>query len=118
RTAFLIIWIRRNAAVLPGGCVVLQEDREVAAAVRHVRIAGLRRNERALAIGCRLPFAGADCAAERRTRTGNRAFVLLRAVDVERELIVDRDVIELSRRLIVHRAPRRAAVGRNGRAAV
>src|SRR6185312_8661051 len=86
RAALFVVRIRRDAAVLSGAIVVAQEDREVAAAVGYVRIVGLRGDERALAVGRRFPIFGADRAAERRARAGDRAVVLLRAVDAEREL--------------------------------
>src|SRR6185312_11448720 len=78
----------------------------------------LRRHEGALS-PCDLPPGAYRYGAPRLgARPFERAFVLLRTIDVERELVIERNMIELAGRLIVLGAPRLAAVGRDGRAAV
>src|SRR6202034_2978388 len=110
---FLIIGPGAEAAVLTDRRVVLQEDRKVTAAVGNVGIAGLRRDERALAVRHALPFIARDRSIYRCARAFNRAFVLLRAVDMKREAVVEGDVIELAGGLFVLAAPGLAAVGRD-----
>src|SRR5487761_176704 len=118
RCAFLIIGPRAYALVLPGLKVVPDEDTEIAATVRDVRVAGLRHRVGALAIRYALPIGDRNRSAARRAGSLEGAFVLLRAVDVVGELIVEIYVVELPRRLIVLVAPRLPAVGRDGRSAV
>ncbi len=109
---------RRDVLRLSRGVVPAQHRAVIAAAVRDVGRAGLRRDERALARGDLAPISQRNAAARNRARPLVRAFVLLRAVNVERKLVVERDVIELTRRLIVFRTPTVAAVGGHHGAAV
>src|SRR5579859_468349 len=100
RSSFLVVWPQAHAFVLSCGKVVFQEDAVVAAAVSDIRIAWLRHRVRAFAIRYAMPIRGRNRSAARRAGTLEGAFVLLRAVNMKRELIVEVDMVELARRLI------------------
>src|SRR5579884_1660378 len=118
RRTFEIVGPRTHAAIFAGAHVVAQENAEVAAAVGDVRVSRLRRDERALSVRNGQPQIRRYRTVTRRRRAARRSLVLLRAVNVIRKIVVERDVIELPRGLVVLRTPGLAAVGGDSRAAV
>ena len=89
RCAFLIMRPRAYAAVLVCAPIVLYEDAVVAAAIGDFRIIRLRHGVCAFAIGDLVPSGERDHSSGVRTRSFKRTFVLLRAVDVIRKLVVN-----------------------------
>src|SRR5437870_9140364 len=76
-----------------------------------VPVPRIRNDEAALAAARLEPILRRDDAGIRAAGDANIRIVLLRAVDVIRERVVDRDVIELRGRLIVLGRPGLAAIG-------
>ena len=91
--------------------IVFDEDAVVTAAVGDVRIARLRHDEGAFSECHRVPVGKRNGAVVAGARPFIRVFVLLRAVNVIRKLVVEIDMVKLPRRLIVVSAPRIAVVG-------
>src|SRR5690349_17008549 len=88
-----------------GNAVRLAERTVIAASIGHIDVVGIGSDPRALAQCNRMPRFGADSGPDLGARSFERAFILRRSENVERELVVHRDFIELSRRLIVLAAP-------------
>src|SRR5215469_9157400 len=109
------IWA--DVLLIAGYAIEPGERTVISAAVRDDRIVRLGSDERTLAECDFVPVAAAN-AADRGARAFEGTFVLRRAKDVERKLIVEGDVIILSGRLIVDGAPVIAVVHGDGRAAV
>src|SRR4051794_23932800 len=81
-------------------------------------IARIRNNESAFAIAGHEPVGRPDRTPIRAARNGEVTVVLLGPVNVVREGVVDRDVIELRGRLVVLRCPCLTAISRNAGPAV
>ena len=109
---------RAHASVFVSSLIVPHEDAVVTAAVSNFGISRLRHGVSAFAIGHAVPCGQWNRPTGMSARPFKRAFVLLRAVDVIRKLVVKINVVELTSRLIVLGAPRLARIGRHGRAAV
>src|SRR6185437_7002767 len=99
--AFQIVRPGTDVAVLPGREVVAQEDTEITAAIGDVRVPRLRSDEGALAVGDPAPVAGGNHTLGGCARALEGALVLLRAVDMEGKLLIQRHVVELARGLVV-----------------
>ena len=98
--------------------LVIAGEETLVVRINDVGIARIGDDETALtATGVR-PIALLDDATVGPARDAHVRVVLLRAVDVIGEGVVDRDVIELRRRLIALRRPSLAAVHRDARTAV
>src|SRR5437763_16710596 len=91
--------------------VVPQHGAVPAARVHDPRVAGIRCDVADLESANRIPVAKTDLAVIATAREGDGAAVLLRRVQTIRECVVNRDVVELSRRLSLQEAPRPAGVG-------
>src|SRR5581483_10379283 len=113
RRAFLIIWPRANAAVFVSAPIVLDENTVVTAAIGDVRVIRLWHRVGALAIGDLMPCGQRNHSADVRARPFKRPFVLLRAVNMKRKLIVNVHMVELAGRLIMFRAPGLSGIDRN-----
>jgi hypothetical protein len=109
---------RADVFRVSGDAVEANERAKVSAAVGYERIAGIGRDERALAQSDRVPLIRADARADRRADTLVRAFVLRGAENMKRKLVVELHVIELARRLIAIVAPVVTPVDRNRSAAI
>src|SRR5438477_12638849 len=99
-----------HASVLVSALIVLQKDAVIAAPIRNFRIARLRDGISAFAIGCPVPGAEGNHSSCVGARPFKRTFVLLRAIDVIRELVVKINMIKLPGRLIVFGGPSLAAI--------
>src|SRR5690349_17480560 len=99
-----------HTSVLVSALIILEEDAVIAAAICNFWIAGLRHSVRAFAIGCRVPGGEWNHSSCVGARSFKRAFILLRAIDVIRELIVKIDMIKLCGGLIVFGSPCLAGV--------
>src|ERR671935_2259849 len=104
-----------DAAVLVSALVVLHEDAVIAAAIRNFWISGLRHGIGAFAIGDLVPGAERNQSPAVRARPFKGTFVLLRATDVIRKLVVNIDVIKLGSGLIVLRSPGLTGISRDRR---
>src|ERR1700746_4125115 len=96
---------RTDASVLVSALVILQKEAVIAAAIGNLGIARLRHTVRAFAIGGPLPRAERNRSSRVGARSFKRTFVLLRAVDVIRELVVKIDMIKLRGGLVVLSGP-------------
>ena|SRR5437667_10534258 len=94
-----------HTSVLVSALIVLQKDAVVAAAIGNLSVARLRHGKSALSVGCPVPGTEGNHSLVVGARPFKRTFVLLRPVDVIRELIVKIDVIKLRGGLIVFGAP-------------
>ena len=81
-------------------------------------VARIRQNETAFAAAGLKPIFAPDHARVSPARDADVRVVLLRAVDVIRKRVVDRNVIKLRGRLIVLCRPGFAAIGRDAGAAI
>src|SRR4051794_12683951 len=81
--------------------------------INYVPVARIRDDETAFAAAGLKPILGRDDPGIRPAGDADIGVVLLGAIDVIRERVVDRDVIKLRGRLIVLRRPGLAAIGRN-----
>ena len=100
-----------HAAEFASTLIVLYEDTIIAAAISNFGISGLRHRVRAFAIRDLAPRAERNQSAAVGARAFKGAFVLLRTVDVIRELVVDIDMVELGGGLIMHGTPGLPAIG-------
>ena len=93
------------------------EAREFPIGVVHiddVRILRIDGDVTAFRPSHRVPVAFGDLGMIRAARNGSRAAVLLRSVNVVRELVIGRHMIELRRRLVVPGAPCLACINADG----
>src|SRR5689334_18630680 len=118
RCALLIMRPWAHTSVLVRALIVLQEDAVITAAIGDFGISRLRHAVSAFAISDPVPGAQRNHSSAVCARPFKRTFVLLRAVDMVRELVVNIDVVELRGGLIVLGAPGLTAIARHGRAAV
>ena len=95
--------------VLLARLVVTREEAFVVR-VDDVRVARIGNDEAALPAAGMRPIALLDDAAIGAARDAHVRVVLLRAIDVVRKRVVDRDVIELRSRLVAVARPALAAV--------
>src|SRR5579864_2571210 len=110
--------IRRNDLRLAGAAVITEELAICSAAIDDVGIGGIGRDIAALASSGGVPVAEGDCAVIAAAKNKDAAAILLRAVNVVREIIVNRYVIELRRGLVIPTAPGVAGVHANARALI
>src|SRR5262249_53894690 len=95
------------------------EQAAVGVAANHgVRIVGIRHDVTALASANRFPIAWGNRAVVAAARDANGTAVLLRSVDPIGKTVVDRDVVELRRRLVIPGAPCLAFVDADRRALI
>ena len=116
--AIVVAEPHRYVATRVGALVVARELTHVAATEGHVWILRIDGDVGVLAPRHRKPVTLADEAVVRPAGDRNRTVVLLCTIKAIRLLIVGRDVVKLRRGLITLRAPRTAAVQRDGRAAI
>src|SRR5205823_12802632 len=109
-TGLLMMRPWAHASVLVSARIVLQKDTVIAAAIGNFRIARLRHSVRAFAIGRRVPGGEWNHSSCVGARPFKRTFVLLRAIDVIRELVVKINMIKLPGRLIVFGGPSLATI--------
>src|SRR5262245_45530244 len=102
--------IGSNDLGLSGTAVVAEQLAIRSPAVNDVGIGWIRRDVATLSGAGRVPVTEGDGAIIAAADDEDAAAILLRAVDVIRELVVHGDVIELRRRLVVPAAPAAAAV--------
>ncbi len=107
-----------DVAKLPSAMVVAREQTIVRAGVNDVGILGIGRQPAALAAADVVPIAHADAALIAASCDADGAVILLRAVSVIREIVVQRDSVELRSWLLILRGPGAAAVGAHVGAAV
>src|SRR5207253_3228528 len=107
--AHRIVWIRIDIAHLAGAMIVTSNQTVVRSGENNFRIFRQRSNPAGLAAANIVPIAESDCTFIGSASNAHRRVVLLRAVDVIRKIIVERDAIKLSCRLILL-APTLAAV--------
>ena len=98
--------------------VVPRDLAAVAPAPEDLRVARVGLCPAALAAARRVPVGRPDRAAGDGARDRDVAVVLLGAVEPVRKAVVGSEAVELGRRLVVLRAPARAAVERDRRTAV
>src|SRR5262245_59444679 len=99
--------------------MVLPRDQAVVRArVDGLRIARIGRDPAALAAADVVPVLLGDAEAGRAAGGPHGAVVLLRAVHVVREIVVESHAVELRGRLVHHARPGASTVVGNGRAAV
>src|ERR1043166_3612382 len=108
------MWPGTHASVLVSALIILQKEAVIAAAIGNLGIARLRHAICAFAVGGLVPRAERNRSSRIGARSLKRALVLLRAVDVIRELVVQVDMIKLRGGLIVLGGPSLAAIGCEG----
>src|SRR5690606_16266199 len=86
-----------DVAVLPGAMIQPREIAAVVASEDDIGIFRMRLHPARFAPGRLYPISHADAGAGRAAGDLDRRVVLLRAVDVIGEIVVERDAIELSR---------------------
>src|SRR5215472_3392569 len=109
---------RTHASELVSAPIVLQKEAVVPAAICILGITRLRYAISAFAVGCPIPGGEGNQSLAVGARPFKRAFILLRAVNVIRKLVVDIHVVKLAGGLIVLGAPSFTAIRRYGGAAV
>ena len=97
---------------------VVADDVSLAVGINDVPVARIGQNETAFAAAGLKPIFAPDHTRVSPARDADVRVVLLRAVDVIRKRVVDRDVIKLRGRLIVLGRPGLAAIGRDAGAAI
>ena len=102
--------VRRNHLRLTSAAIIAEELSICPAAIDDVGIRRIRRNVAALAGACGMPVAESDSAVIAAAENKDAAAILLRAINVVREIIVNRHVIELRRGLVIPTAPGMARV--------
>src|SRR6516225_9341914 len=107
-----------HASVLVSAPIILQKQAVIAAAICILGITRLRHAISAFAVCRSMPGGEGNQSLAVGARPFKRAFVLLRAVDVIRKLVVDIHVVKLAGGLIVLGAPSLTAIRRYGGAAV
>src|SRR5207244_3598396 len=90
-----------DVALLPRVMIEPFEQAAVIAAEDDVGIFRMRLHPARFAAGGLLPISDGDAGAGRAAGDLDRRVVLLRAVDVIGEIVIERDAIELARRLIL-----------------
>src|SRR5579859_1337568 len=110
--------IRRNDLRLAGAAVVTEELSIGPAAIDDVGIRWIRRDVSALASAGRMPVAEGDRAVIAAAENVNAAAILLRAVYVVREIVVNSNVVKLRCGLVEPTAPCAATVHAHTRALV
>src|SRR4030095_17022496 len=107
-----------HVSFLTGSMVLTCNKSSVGTCVYDLRIPGTWRDPAAFAAPDVVPVRPLNAAVTGASGDSHRGVVLLRAVYVVREIIVQRDAIKLSRGLVVDRAPASASVKAHLRAAV
>src|SRR6185436_18259745 len=107
-----IVRVRVDVAKLSGALIETRRQTTVRPGEHDIRIFRRRRNPARLTATDVVPIARADTAFSRATRDAYSRVVLLRAVDVVRKIVVERDAIKLRRGLVLF-GPSPAAVIRN-----
>src|SRR3954469_21954946 len=97
--------IGRNTLALTGATVITEQFSIRAAAINDVGIGRIGRNVAALTRAGRMPIAKSDSAIIAAAENKDAAAILLRAINVVREIIVHGHVVELRGRLVVPTAP-------------
>src|SRR6267154_6006523 len=95
---------------LAGAAIITKELTISPAAINGVGITGIRCDVTALASSGGMPVAESDSSVIAAAENENAAAILLRAVNVIREVVVNRNVIELRGRLVIPAAPGAAGV--------
>src|SRR5271166_6588737 len=107
-----------HVAQLTGGLVLPRDQAVIGACVNDLGVFGIRRNPAALAAAYVIPVALGDRSIVRSCGRAHGAVVLLRAVGVIGEVVIQRHAVKLRGRLIAFRRPRLAAIGAYIRATV
>src|ERR1700730_17980131 len=110
------VW--RNDLGLSSAAIIAEEFTISPTAINSVGITGIRRDIAAFTCSSRMPVAESDCSVIAPAQNKNASAILLRTVNVIREIVVDGHVIELSCRLVVPTAPGVACVHTNAGALV
>src|SRR5262245_15239457 len=103
---------------LPRAAIIAEQLAIGSAAVDDVWVGRIGRDIAALARARGVPVTEGDGAVIAAADNKDAAAILLRAVDVVRELVVHSDMVELRRRLVVPAAPAASAIHAHARALV
>src|SRR5258708_6881522 len=110
--------IGRNVLRLAGAAIVTEKLAVGSSAINDAGIGRIRRNVAALTCSGRMPVTEGNGAIIAAAENVYAAAILLRAVNVVREFIVDRNVVELRGGLVVPTAPGVAAIYAHARALI
>src|ERR1041385_3401540 len=109
---------RAHAPVLVSALIILQKDAVIAAAIGNLRVARLRHSKSAFSVSGSVPGGEGNHSFAVSAWPFEGPFVLLRAVDVIRELVVKIDMIKLRGGLIMLGRPCFTGVPRDRGAAI
>src|SRR2546423_8385358 len=103
---------RRRGNILRLSCALIEAVKTSVsiAAINDVGISGVRRNVSGFARTDGVPVGKSNGAVVTATGRGDRAAILLRAIDAVRKLVVHGHVIELRSRLVIPGTPGLAAI--------